>query len=220
MRILPTAGALAALLTPAVVAQAPALIGEYRLAEGPDVGGGLVVAPDGRFLYVLYAGALDERAEGRWERQGEAVCLFTEPKPVPPAFEKVAPVDVEGARPTILVTWPSGEGVAGVTFIIGFDRGDPIENYTQYDGWTMPKGDRRTPRWVEVREPIYDIAAPRYELGAEDGGRLHLRLVPNDIGVVDFNGACVEAREDGAVILRRKEGEMRFVRSETEARDE
>lgn len=211
MTIRPIAAALAALPSPAAAAQAPDFIGEYQLAEGPDVGGSLVIAPDGTFLYALYAGALDERANGRWERQGDAVCLFTEPRPVPPSFEKRDPIDIDGAQPTILVTWPSDEGVSGVTFKIGFDSGDPIEDYTQYDGWTMPADDRRVPRWVELREPIYGVTAPRYELAAEDHGRLHARLVPNDMGTVDFQGACLSA-SDNRFILRRPEGELRFAR--------
>lgn len=207
---LPTIGASAQ--PPAVpAAAAPGLIGEYQLAEGPDVGGGLEIAPDGTFLYALYAGALDERAGGRWEQRGDAVCLFTEPRPVPPAFEKAPLVDVDGAQPTIFVSWPTGEGVAGVTFTIGFDSGDPVEDYTQYYGWTMPEDDKRVPRWVEVREPIYDVTAPRYELGPEDKGRLHVRLVPNDMGVVDFQGACLSASGD-RFVLRRREGELRFAR--------
>ena len=205
------ATALAASLTSGAVAQAPDLIGEYRVTEGPDVGGGLVIAPDGSFQYGLFAGALDEHAEGRWERSGDAICLFTEPKPVPPAFEKGEPVDIDGAQPTILVTWPDGSGVTGVTFTIGFDSGDPIEDYTQDYGWTMPEGDTRVPRWIDIREPIYDIVVPRYDLNVADGGRLHVRLIPNDMGVYDFNGACVTESDDG-IVLRRPDGELRFAR--------
>lgn len=203
--------ALAVSLVSGAAAQTPDLVGEYRVTEGPDVGGGLAIVPDGRFQYGLFAGALDERAEGRWERRADAICLFTQPKPVPPAFERALPVDVDGAQPTLLVTWPDGSGVAGVTFTIGFDSGDPIEDYTQDYGWTMPEGDARVPRWIEVREPIYDVRAPRFALGAADAGRLHVRLVPNDLGVVDFDGACVTATDSG-VILRRSDGELRFAR--------
>lgn len=212
MRSLLIAAALATSLASGAMAQAPELIGEYRVAEGPDVGGGLLIAPDGTFQYGLFAGALDEHAEGRWERRDDAICLFTEPRPVPPAFEKAEPVDVDGAQPTILATWPSGEGIAGVTFTIGFDSGDPIEDYTQDYGWTMPDDDRRIPRWVEIREPIYNITAPRYDLGPADKGRLHVRLIPNDIGVYDFNGACLTASDDDGVVLRRPDGTLRFAR--------
>lgn len=208
MRNLFIALALGALTVPA---SAQDLVGEYRLAEGPDVAGGLRITADGRFKYGLAAGALDERAEGRWERRGNRVCLFTEPVPVRPVFEKVPLRSVDGKAPTLWVTWPNGDGVSGVLFIIGFDAGEPVDGYTQFDGWTAPDDDVRIPRWIEVSESIYNITAPRFELEPADAGRLHLRLVPNDMGVVGFDGACVEASGKG-VILHRDEGEMRFVR--------
>lgn len=201
----------AALIAVPAAAQDSPWVGEYSLAEGPDVGGGLLIRNDGRFEYLFAAGALDERAEGRWEARDDRVCLTTDPKPVPPAMEKGPLIEVEGAVPTLLVTWPNGKGIPGVDFTIGFDSGDPSEDYTQVYGWTMPEGDRRIPRWVEVREPIYGITAPRYELTQADGGKLRVIIVPNDIGVVDFEDACVEKTERG-VTLHRAEGDMRFVR--------
>ena len=201
----------AALIAVPAAAQDWPFVGEYAVAEGPDVGGGLVIRDDGRFLYMLAVGALDERAEGRWVAKGDAICLTTEPKPVPPIFEKGPLLAVEGGIPTLLVTWPNGEGIAGVDFVVGFDSGDPIEGYTQYDGWTMPDGDKRIPRWIELREPIYAITAPRLALTEADGGKLRVNLVPNDIGVVDMAGACIDKTERG-IVLHRKEGEIRFVR--------
>ena len=86
------------------------------------------------------------------------------------------PIAVEGAIPTLLVTWPNGEGIPGVDFRIGFDSGDPAEGYTQYYGWTMPEDDHRVPRWVEVSEPIYGFTAPRFELSGADRGKPPLLL--------------------------------------------
>lgn len=200
-----------ALLAAPAIAQDNAFVGEYGIAEGPDVGGGLLIRSDGRFQYALAVGALDERAEGRWEARGDRICLTTEPKPVPPAFEKGAPIAVDGAIPTLLVTWPNGEGIPGVDFRIGFDSGDPAEGYTQYYGWTMPQEDKRAPRWVEISEPIYGITAPRFVLTEADGGRLRVTLIPNDIGVVDMEGACLE-KTDRGVLLHREDGNIRFVR--------
>lgn len=201
----------AALIAAPAAAQDSPFIGEYNLAEGPDVGGGLLIRNDGRFQYMLAAGALDELAEGRWETRGDTVCLTTDPKPVPPALEKGALIEVEGAVPTILVTWPNGKGIPGVDFTIGFDSGDPAEDYTQAYGWKMPEDDKRIPRWVEVREPIYGVTAPRFVLAEADGGRLRVIIVPNDIGVVNFESACAEKTERG-LTLHRAEGDMRFVR--------
>ncbi len=200
-----------ALIAAPAAAQQPPFVGEYYLAEGPDVAGGLLIRADGRFQYFLAAGALDERAEGRWELHGGPICLTTEPKPVPPAMTKGPPLAVDGAVPTLLVTWPNGNGIPGVDFVIGFDNGDPIEGYTQYDGWTMPEDDPRVPRWVGLTEPIYNITAPRFDLSEGDDGKLRVIIVPNDIGVVDFSDACLEATERG-VTLHRAEGTMRFVR--------
>ncbi|ALC11949.1 hypothetical protein [Sphingopyxis sp. 113P3] len=193
---------------PAAAQEAP-LIGEYRLSEGPDAAGGLLIGADGRFQYGLAVGALDERAEGRWEPRGDQVCLFTEPKPVPPAFEKGPLIEVEGKVPTLLVTGPDDDGVPGIDFVIGFDSGAPAKGYTQYYGWSMPEEDKRIPRWVEVGEPMYGLALRRFDLTESDGGRLRIAIIPNDMGIVDFNGACVEKTQDG-VILHRAEGDMRF----------
>lgn len=201
----------AALIAAPAAAQDSPFVGEYSLAEGPDVGGGLLIRNDGRFQYMLAAGALDEQAEGRWEMRGDMVCLTTDPKPVPPAFEKDTLIEVEGSTPTLLVTWPNGKGIAGVDFTIGFDSGDPAEGYTQYYGWAMPEDDKRIPRWVEVREPIHGITSPRFELTEADGGKLRVTIVPNDIGVVNFEGACAEKSEIG-LTLHRAEGDMRFRR--------
>lgn len=209
--LLPIASMAAALIAAPAAAEDSPFVGEYSLAEGPDVGGGLLIRGDGRFQYMLAAGALDERAEGRWEVRGDTVCLTTDPKPVPPAIEKGALIEIDGTPPTLLVTWPNGKGIPGVDFTIGFDSGDPVEDYTQVYGWTMPDDDKRIPRWVEVREPIYGISAPRYELTEADGGKLRMIIVPNDIGVVNFEGACAERTERG-LTLHRAEGDMRFVR--------
>ena len=40
---------------------------------------------------------------------------------------------------------------------------------------------------------------------------MHVVLTPNDLGLVDFQGECLEAR-DKALFLRRGGGEMRFIR--------
>ncbi|MBL0915828.1 MAG: hypothetical protein IBJ13_10030, partial [Sphingopyxis sp.] len=76
----------AALIAVPPAAQEENFVGEYSLAEGPDVGGGLLIKSNGRFLYLLAAGALDERAEGRWGTQNDDNRQFPAAKPAPPAF--------------------------------------------------------------------------------------------------------------------------------------
>lgn len=190
------------------------LAGRYRLAEGPDVAGQLELTSDGRFGYALAAGALDERAQGRWEARDGKACLTTEPTPTP-AELKPTPAPADQAA-TVRVTWPSGGGVPGVRFTIDFAEGEPVEGYTQEGGWTLPAGETRTPKWIAMLEPIYRTPLARTPFAAT--GRFHAVLVPHDMGVVDFRQACLEPRGEIYVLHRTDAsgtaGEMKFRRAE------
>jgi hypothetical protein len=186
------------------------LAGRYRAAEGPDVAGQLELRKDGRFQYEFAAGALDEQARGRWETRqtpaGPQACLTTEPTPVAPVLQPTpAPADQEAS---VFVAWPTGQGIAGVDFVIGFDAGEPATGYTQDYGWTLDADDHRIPRWIELTEPIHRVLLARTAFPS--GGKFRAVLVPNDIGTVDFRYACLE-RKEARFVLHRSEGDMRFV---------
>jgi hypothetical protein len=76
----------------------------------------------------------------------------------------------------------------------------------------MPQDDSRVPRWVELAVPMHGLKSPRLMLDGEAPGTINVLLTPNDLGVVDLQGACLEAR-DLAFFLKRGGGEMRFVRA-------
>src|SRR3546814_17820692 len=116
----------AALIATPAAAQDSPFVGEYSLAEGPDVGGGLLIRSDGRFQYMLAAGALDERAEGRWEMRGETICLTTEPQPAQPEKSKGKPREIDGAVTPILLPSPTRLPLARSTFHIHFDHQTPL----------------------------------------------------------------------------------------------
>lgn len=197
------------LFAPAAAAK-PLPPGIYRVAEGPDIAGGIEITKDGRFAYFLAAGALDEQAKGRWEARGDQLCLTTEPSPVPPSFA-LGPrrTDVPDA-PTLLVTWPNGRGIAGVDFRLGFTSGEPAVDYTQEYGWTLPQEETRKPVWIEVVEPIHGVVSSRFTLDPAVRGTIVVVLTPNDIGVVDFRGACLE-KVGKNIVLHREGGDMRLV---------
>ena len=212
MRTLLLIAALSALLATTPAMAAPSLIGHYRLAGGPDVVGELEITADHRFRYGLAAGALDEQAAGRWVEEGASVCLYSEPRPVPPAFTLGPRSAPARGSPSLLVKWPNGRGVALVDFVIGFDKGEALSGYTQDYGWTMPRSDRRAPRWIELAVPMHGIKSPRLALDGKSRGTINVLLTPNDLGMADFQHACLEA-VDGGFVLHRDRGEMRFVRS-------
>lgn len=199
--------AAALLVAQPVIAQAP-IEGRYRTNDGPDVLGMLEITKDGRFRYQLIAGALDQAAEDRWERASGVVRLFTQPKPTPPIFRLTA---VEGGKdkPLVRVTWPNGRGIAGIDVRIGFSSGEPVEGYTQEDGWTLPIEESRTPIWIEIAEPIHRIASAKTDL--RPGQVVEAVLLPNDLGVIAFDGALVKEGRDG-IVLHHPWGDMRLVR--------
>lgn len=187
------------------------VIGPWRATEGPDVASRLELTADGRFRYMLSAGALDEGAEGRWTREGARVRLFTEPSPRAPRILVDTMAPAGGGPLTIFVRAPNGQGVAGVEFRVEYDTGAPTESYTQYDGWSGDPGDQRAPRWIQLTEPIHDIRSERFPIPS--GARtLRFRLEPNDIGVMDFRGADI-ALEGDQLTLRDTRGELHFVRA-------
>jgi len=187
-------------------------IGHYRLAGGPDVAADLAIEADGHFFYVLAAGALDEQASGRWVADGTTIRLTTEPKPRPATIATGAIARTDEGPLKLLVTWPTGDGIAGVDFVIGFDSGDPVTGYTQDYGWTMQPDETRVPRWVELVEPIHGIVSPRFPIDLAKGNALTFVLTPNDLGIHDFEAATVEVR-DGELLLHRGDATLRFVRA-------
>lgn len=185
--------------------------GSYRLVGEQDVASGLDLRRDGRFQYFLSAGALDERAEGRWSAAAGAVTLTTEPRPVPPVFRPGPSARTRAATLRVRVSSPSGEGIPGVDVRVGFDEGAALEDYTQADGWTLPADEKRVPRWIELSVPMHNIASPRFPIDLASGNALAFTLVPNDLGVVDFTGVKVEVAGK-ALIVRRGPARLRYER--------
>jgi hypothetical protein len=195
----------------AATAQEPGLAGVYRLMGEQDAASELALRPDGRFQYFLVYGALDERAEGRWTVTDSVVTLVTEPKPVPPEFNRNRSGTTVSAPLTVRVRWPDGRGVALVDLSVGFGEGPPIEGYTQEEGWSLPAEEKRTPRWVELKVPMHDFASPRFPIDLATGNALAFTLIPNDLGVLDFEGIRIEA-VDGALIVERGGARLRYRR--------
>ena len=85
-----------------------------------------------------------------------------------------------------------------------------IERWPCPNTWVVP-ATTRVPRWIQLNEPIYNIASPRFALAAAEHGKLRVVLTPNDLGTVDFEQACLEPTA-GGVVLHRPEGDMPFER--------
>lgn len=203
-----TFAAVAIVASPPADARSP-YAGHYRIAIGPDGAGRLELDPDGHFRYELSAGALDERAEGTWTEIGGDIRLTTAPKPIPPSFAR----GPDGGKhsPTLHVRLADGRDLAGIDFRLGLTNGTVMAGYTQAEGWAFPDdGDRRI-AWVEVVEPIYGIASPRFAIDPPAAGGLVFVLTPNEIELVDFQNAQLEKRTDD-FLLHRRDRTLRLIR--------
>ena len=208
----------------AVVAPADArspYSGRYRVAEGPDVAGGLELGADGRFRYFLIAGALDQHAEGSWTETAGDIRLTTDPKPVPPSFARGPDAKPEEGKnaPTLHVRLADGRDLAGIDFRLGLTTSVGMAGYTQAEGWRIEEPDAATAAgtperkiaWVELVEPIYDVVSQRFVIDPPAAGGLVFVLTPNDIEVVDFRNDRFEKRTDDFV-LHLGERTLRMVR--------
>ena len=203
-----TIAMLALLASAATEARSP-YAGRYRIANGPDTGGGLELNADGHFRYVFSEGALDEHAEGAWTETGGDIRLTTAPKPVPPSFAR----GPDGGKdaPTIHVRLADGRDLAGVDFRVGLTTVSGLAGYTQAEGWNFTEPGGKRIAWVELVEPIYGVISPRFAIDPPAAGALVFVLTPNDIEVVDFQNAQLEKRSDD-FLLHRGDRTLRLVR--------
>lgn len=197
-----TIAAAALLLLSATAADARGPAGRYRFEGQPDEASEIRLRLDGRFDYFMAAGALDERAQGRWTQAGTALRLTTEPKPVPGSIDLTSAARAAGPALTVKVVSPGGEGIAGVDLRVGFVEGPPLEDYTQEDGWTLPGDEKRAPRWIELAVPMYGLVSRRFPLDPAAANALTFTLTPNDLGVLDFATIPVELKGDRLLIHR------------------
>lgn len=189
----------------------PDFLGSYRLQGGPDVASALILRADGTYAYWLMAGALDEASQGQWFQADGKLVLTTQPTPVAPEFRQGEFTAGESEGLSLLVSWPGGEGIAGIDFRIGLSDGETVEGYTQRDGWETALQGKSRAEWIELYEPIHRVASPRFAI-PERITSLHFVLMPNDMGQVDLSGATVELAGD-RLTLHRSEGSMNFIRS-------
>ncbi|MEO8176703.1 MAG: hypothetical protein ABI626_08595 [Sphingomicrobium sp.] len=186
-------------------AAAPAtdsVAGSYRLHGGPDVASELILRPDGKFEYFLMAGALDEQAQGSWRVDGGTLRLETLPKPVAAVFSAGPQKPGGQGKLDLHTTSPTGHGIALVHFTLGFDRGPPVTDYTQDYGWSLDPAEPRTPLWIELSVPMYNLRSQRFPIDLAAGNDVTFILTPNDLGTIDFTGMQIDIQPHRLVMHR------------------
>jgi len=201
---------LAGSVVPAAAQDRAVIAGGYR-SDQMEVGAALLLAPDGRFRYVLDYGAVSETAEGRWTVENGTVRLVSEPKVKPPRFVMVKDEPAPKGELTVMLADP------------GFDWGDPIEVLLNFAGNLPPQirtvGEQgrveldagMQPISVLPVMPVYEVKQDPYVLSPDTGHRVLFRFEANDLGRADFQGEPL--RIDGkALVINRYDTEIRLNR--------
>lgn len=176
-----------------------------------EMGGGIILRPDGRFGYELSYGALDEEADGGWTCDGTSVFLKSDAVKSP-RFETVSMG--AGASGQLHIALDVPEGMSRQYFSVLIRRADGAVERQQFtdDGLTFAFSAKERPVAILPVLPVYEFAGDPIDLPPGDGIALHLRFTPNDLGKVAF--AQTPLRRDGkALLLERFDETIRFERA-------
>ena len=198
-------------IVPLPSAVASGRVGKYTHSE-QELVAGLWLRADGTFRYALTVGSLDEIASGRWAAKANRVKLINEPRPVPPSITSSGLGLLEPSAPfSVTLLTPAGGSVPGVDLVVEFERGDPLESYTQQATWVLPIEEKRQPSFITFSWPSYGVKPTRFNVDIKKANVLTFVFTPNDFGVVDLTDLVVEVDSKG-LTLHRNDGTMRFNR--------
>ncbi len=176
--------------------------GEYRDRSSFEMFHGLRLHEDGTYEWAISVGAMDRRSSGTWAVEDYGIVLTTTPTPVAPEFRQEEPDTAEDA-PFLQISWPNGNGIAGINFVLMCEDGKQISHYTQEDGWDLVPGECDVPVSLSLTESIHEIGPAYFNLEEQPDrlpDRLRFTLVPGDFGVEDMTGTVILQTEDGILL--------------------
>lgn len=188
----------------------PSVSGDYSHSE-MELVAGIRLQADGRFLYGLTVGALDETAQGRWRWVGNRIEFESDPRPVAPTITAGKVESAPGEPFALRLLTPDGRDMPGVDLRIDYDKGDPLVSYMAGGPFVVPGDDAHIARSVTFSMAPVRLQSPPLPLDPKDGTVAIFLLSPGDFGVVDMTGSYAEVAGD-VLTLHRPEGEMQFRR--------
>ncbi len=184
--------------------EAPAtnFVGRYS-GSSFETAMGMEIATDGTFGWGLSVGALDMRARGTWDQEGDVLILTSDPKPVSPKFNYIGIEEYTDA-PMIEVVWASNANpFQYADVLLQCADGSRLLGNVPAEGWSPEPGECDDPVSVVLEEGIYDIKSETYnlaEIGWKPGAKIRFEFERNDLGVADFTG-MTGTLEDGVLKL-------------------
>ena len=153
---------------------------------------GMIIREDGTFEWGLSVGALDMRAAGTWQQQGDFIVLTSDPKPVAPEFGWSGMENAPDA-PLLRVVWASNREPFPYAMVTAkCSNGNVVYEQVLEEGWSPDGEECDSVKSVQLREGIYEVSSGEYDLtGAlapADGQTIRFEFHRNDLGVADFSG--------------------------------
>ena len=163
-----------------------------------------------RFRYMLSYGAIDEVAEGRWERGGGGVLLTSDPV-TPPAFTLEGQTPAAERRLSLTLDVPRGVSRQFFDVIVRFADGRTAQRQFTEDGLVIDLAERDKPVGVAVLLAMFDVQSETYPVDFAAGGDVRVRFTPNDLGTVAFDRTLVDFDKQD-LLLERHGRTLRFRR--------
>jgi hypothetical protein len=187
------------------------LAGDYD-GHAMEMAGGLHLEAGGRFRYGLSYGAVDEEAEGRWERDASSVYLTSDPI-TPPRFALVSESAAPAGEFQVALDVPRGISRQYFNVMLTLADGRTIARQMSEDGLVLPLEAGEKVASIRVLLPVFDLESERFPLAAGTASEVHIRFEPHDLGKVAFARQPL-AIEGSVLVLQRYDRKIPFSRGE------
>jgi hypothetical protein len=195
--------------TSAAQAAAPrCLAGQYDGGE-PEIAAGLQLSPEGRFRYGMSYGALDERAEGRWEGDSNKIFLTSDPV-TPPRFDLVSQTPAAAGEFRVALSVPDAISVQYFNAVAVLSDGRTIGSQLGYEDWVISLKPGETVVSVKFLLPVFDLESERFALSAGSASAARFRFSPNDLGTATFAQEPLTVETGGVLVLARHDRKIHF----------
>ncbi|MCB2059678.1 MAG: hypothetical protein R3E09_12340 [Novosphingobium sp.] len=174
----------------------------------PEVAAGLALGSDRRFSYGLSYGALDERAEGRWEADRGKVYLTSNPVKAPELVllgERASPDSLY----RIELDLPAGLSRQYFDARIELADGQVVEQQLDEDGLAVEFADADRPVSVALLLPLFGVESPPHGVTREGPSLVRFRFDANDLGKVAFERTPL-AQDEGELVMERHGRSLHF----------
>lgn len=177
---------------------------------------GMRVSKDGTFEWGLSVGALDMRAKGAWQVDGDEIVLQSVPVPVAPEFVVLGLRTLPDA-PLVKVVQPDGQGFSWASLRLHCRDGKDSFHQIYREGWSAeierrvkagqngqevePRDSCADPIALTVSQSNYEVRSDRLtlaDLGWREGQTVMIEFRSNDLGVQDFTG--MRGRLDSGIL--------------------